>query len=330
MTCVGLDVHKESVQMAAVDRKGELLFNERIPSDFESVTEAVSKLPKARYVMESSSVWYGLYRHMTDTLGLDVVLSNPYATKVIATSLRKTDRIDAHKLADLLRGGYVAGCYVPDAGTVDYRQLTRHHSKIMRTRARMKNYIHGITLQAGFKSKAPYPFSPAHIAELEAMGDYRTGSYLREIKLQNRELAEADAMVRAAVRGSPEAQLLTSIPGVGPYTALVLMAEIGDVSRFADSHKLCAYAGIVPSVRNSADTVHHGRITKHGSRMMRWVLVEAVHTHARCARDSSITKFYRCLAKTRGTSKAAVAAASKMLRVVYWMLKERREFAECV
>jgi len=330
MIYVGLDVHKESIQAAAVDRKGKLLFNEKIPHDTESVTEMVSKLPKARYVMESSSVWYGLYRHMTDTLGLDVILSNPYATKVIATSLKKTDRIDAHKLANLLRGGYIAGCYVPDAGIVDYRQLTRHHSKIMRTRARMKNYIHGITLQAGFKSKAPYPFSPAHIAELEAMGDYRIDSYLREINLQNRELAEADAMVREAVRNNPEARLLTSIPGVGPYTALVLVAEIGDVSRYADSHKLCAYAGIVPSVRNSADTVHHGRITKWGSHMMRWVLVEAVHTHARCAKGSSVTAFYRRLAKTRGTSKAAVAAASKLLRVIYWMLKEKREFKECV
>jgi len=330
MIYVGLDVHKESVQMAAVNRKGELLFNEKIPSDFESVTEMVSTLPKARYVMESSSVWYGLYRHMTDTLHLDVILSNPYATKVIATSLKKTDRIDAHKLADLLRGGYIAGCYVPDAGIVDYRQLTRHRSKIMRTRARIKNYIHGITLQAGFKSKAPYPFSPAHIAELQAMGDYRIDSYLREIEFQEKELAEADAMVRVAVRSNPDARLLTSIPGVGPYTALVLMAEIGDVGRFADSHKLCAYAGIVPSVRNSADTIHHGRITKWGSNMTRWVLVEAVHTHARCAKDSSVTKFYRRLAKTRGTPKAAVAAASKLLRVIYWMLKEKREFRECV
>jgi len=330
MICVGLDVHKESIQVAAVDRKGELLLNEKIPGDFESVTAAVSTLPKARYVMESSSVWYGLYRHMTDTLGLDVVLSNPYATKVIAASVKKTDKIDAHKLADLLRGGYVARCYVPDAGTVDSRQLTRHRSRTMRTRARMKNYIHGITLQAGFKSKAPYPFSPAHVAELEAMGDYRIDSYLREVEFQDRELAGADAMIREAVRRDPGAQLLTSIPGVGPYTELVLVAEIGDIGRFADSHKLCAYAGIVPSVRSSADTVHHGRITKHGSHMMRWVLVEAVHTHVRCAKDSSITKFYVRLAKTRGTSKAAVAAASKLLRVVYWMLREGREFAECV
>ena len=128
------------------------------------------------------------------------------------------------------------------------------------------------------------------------------------------------------VRESSDATLLTSIPGVGRYTALTVSAEIGDVSRFSDSHRLCAYAGIVPSVRNSADVVHHGRITKIGSRMLRWILAEAVHTHARYAPDSDITAFYRRLSKRRGTAKATIAAASKMLRVIYWMLSEKREF----
>ncbi len=265
---------------------------------------------------------------MTDTLKLDVVLSNPYATKMIAASLKKTDRIDAHKLAELLRGGYIAKCYVPDERIVYHRQLTRHRNKIVRVRTRMKNLIHGITLQAGFKSKAPYPFSPAHVAELKGLHDYRIDSYLREIDMQNVEVAKADMMIRKAVDESPGAQLLTSIPGFGQYTALVVIAEIGDIERFPDSHKLCANAGIVPSVRNSADKVYHGRITKRGSNMMQWVLVEAVHTHVRCAPNSSITRFYKRLAKSRGTSKATVATAAKLLRVIYWMLKENRKFVE--
>ena len=133
-------------------------------------------------------------------------------------------------------------------------------------------------------------------------------------------------MVWRKVKDSADATLLLSIPGVGRYTALTVSAEIGDVSRFADSHRLCAYAGIVPSVRNWADVIHHGRITKTGSRMLRWILAEAVHTHARYAADSDITAFYRRIAKKRGTPKATIAAASKMLRVIYHMLSERREF----
>ena len=81
----------------------------------------------------------------------------------------------------------------------------------------------------------------------------------------------------AAVKTSQDAMLINSIPGIGNYSALVIASEIADIERFNDSHKLCAYAGVVPSVRNSADTIHHGSITKRGSMTLRWVL--RVHAH---------------------------------------------------
>jgi len=193
----------------------------------------------------------------------------------------------------------------------------------------MKNSIHGITLQKGIKIKASQ-FSFAHVYELKKLEDYRINSYLDIIAFQNKQIAKSDSMIRRIVINNSDASLLTTIPGIGFYTALAILSEIADISRFSDSHKLCAYAGIVPSVRNSADTIHHGRITKRGSNILRWVIVESIHTHVRYANDDSdITKFYRRLAKKRGTSKATVAAASKLLRVIYWMLKEKREFVQC-
>ncbi len=165
--------------------------------------------------------------------------------------------------------------------------------------------------------------------ELKKLQDYRIDSYLDIIQFQNRQIAKTDLMIRHIVRNNPDTRILTTIPGIGFYSALTIYSEIADINRFSDSHKLCAYAGIVPSVRNSADTIHHGRITKRGSNMLRWVLVESIHTHVRHAENSDIAKFYKRLAKKRGTSKAAVAAASKLLRVIYWMLKEKREFVQC-
>ena len=137
-------------------------------------------------------------------------------------------------------------------------------------------------------------------------------------------------MIKDTVSQNPQMKLLTTIPGVGPYTALTVLGEIADVKRFIGSHKLCAYAGIVPSVRNSADTVHHGHITKRGNSMLRWILTEAVHTHVRYAPNSDLTNFYKHrLAKKRGTSKATVAAASKLLRIIYWVSKENRGYVQC-
>ena len=324
---VGIDVHKMSLQVAAVDRDGVELLNKKIKTDHPSVKRFFSKFPRnrTRCVMESSSVWYGLYRYMTDTLKLDVVLSNPYQTKAIAASKKKTDKVDARILADLLRGGYIAECYVPDTDTVESRQLGRYRHVLVRSRTRYKNLIHSILLQKGIKIPGA-PFAQGYIKALRRIGDYRIDGYLEEIASHDRRIAEADVRVQQTVKESEDATLLTSIPGVGKYSALVISAEIGDISRFPDSHKLCAYAGIVPSVRNSAETVHHGRITKRGSSVLRWVLTEAVHSHARYAPDSDLAIFYRRISKRRGTSKSAVAAASKMLRVIYCMLSEGREF----
>ena len=136
----------------------------------------------------------------------------------------------------------------------------------------------------------------------------------------------ADVRISDAVKKNPDAMLINTIPGVGNYSALVIASCIDGIDRFIRSEKLSAYAGLVPSVRSSGETAHYGRITRRGDPLLRWIMTECVHSHAKHAKDSDVTKFYRRLAKKRGTSKAAVAAASKMLRVIYWMLKEKRGF----
>ena len=108
MMYVGLDLHKNSIQMAAVDQKGTLLCNYKFRHTRGAVDSEISQMPKnAKYVIESSSVWKDTFHFMRDELGLDVILSNPYTTKLIAESKKKTDKVDAAILADMLRGGYI-------------------------------------------------------------------------------------------------------------------------------------------------------------------------------------------------------------------------------
>ncbi|MDE0525200.1 MAG: IS110 family transposase [Thaumarchaeota archaeon] len=134
--------------------------------------------------------------------------------------------------------------------------------------------------------------------------------------------------------GNRNAQLLKTMPGIGNIVALALASEIGDISRFSDMDRLVSYFGLVPSVRNSADTVHHGRITKEGNSLVRHLLAEAVIVHVTFARNrkvsTPISEFYERLSKKRGGSKAKVAAAAKMLRIVFWMLKKKIDFWTCI
>ena len=326
MHYAGLDLHKRTIQIAVVDKHGNKLLNKNISSSLDVLKKELARMPRdTQYVIESSSVWEGVYNCMAHDLGLDVILSNPYKTRLIAESKKKTDKVDAFILADMLRGGYIASCYVPDFETIDNRKLARYRGTLVRNRTGLKNSIHGILLQLGFKGRGT-PFSPGWLMRVRGINDYRIHGYLRNIDAVNGLIAQADVRIADAVKASPNAMLLKTIPGVGNYSALIISSEIGDIARFHRPEKLSAYAGIVPSVRNSAEIVQHGRITRRGSRSLRWILTECVHSHVRYARDSYITDCYNRIAKKRGKGKATMAAASKMLRVMHIVLTEKKEY----
>ena len=326
----GIDLHKEFLQVAAVDQDGTLLMNKRVTNDFETIAREFSAFPKdAKYVLESSSVWYGVYKKLAVDMGLDVVLSNPYLTRVIAVSKKKTDKFDAHTLADMLRGGFIHTCYVSPPGTVEEKQTVRFRTRMVQTRTRMKNMIHGILLQEAIKIPGQ-PFSPAFVGALHRLDNWRIEEYLKSIDSLNERIHTADIRINSMVRDNEYAQILMSIPGVGRFTALIIASEIDDIKRFPDPDKLVGYMGLAPSVRNSAGIVHHGRITRAGNKMVRWILVEAVLSHRIHAKEeTALTEFYKRIARKRGSSKAIVATAAKMLRIMYWMLKKRIGFAEC-
>ena len=109
-TYVGIDLHKKTLQIEVQDSQGNVMYNKKIRNTALSIRREFACIPRdARCVIESSSVWYEVFRFIRDDLGYEVILSNPAQTKAIAASKKKTDKVDAHILADLLRGGYIAG-----------------------------------------------------------------------------------------------------------------------------------------------------------------------------------------------------------------------------
>lgn len=196
----------------------------------------------------------------------------------------------------------------------------------MGMRAKLKNKIHGILLMKGITLPGIYPFTRAYVDKLRELDDYRINGYLNVIESLDVEIKDVSKRIRQLAKEDEMAKLLMTIPGVGYYSALLLVGEIGDIIRFPDSHHLCAYAGLVPSTHSSGGVTYNGRITKTGSKHLQWVVTECTHTHVRTAPDSNVSRFYLRLAKKKGNSIAAVAAASKLLRIVYWVMKEKREY----
>lgn len=330
---VGMDLHKNYLQVAVLDGKGKVLKNSRIDNDLNKVGRFFDRIDASanddvRVVMESSCVWYNIYEYLSEERKLHVSLSNPFKTRAIASAKIKTDKLDAAvKLADLLRGDYIAECYVPERRIMDLRQLVRHRIVLVRMRTKLKNKIHGITLMQGVRITDMSTFSNSYIQKLKELNDYRIDAYLRLIDSLDSEIKKVSKEIQSRAEEDDMAKLLVTIPGIGYYSALLILSEIGDINRFPDSYHLCSYAGLVPSTHSSGGITYHGAITKTGSKHLRWIMIECVRAHIRLNRDCNITQFYIRLAKRKGNnSKAVVAAASKLLKVVYWVMKEKRKF----
>jgi len=320
---VGLDVHKKYTEVAIVDEDGVVEKQERIENEPRQIEEFSNKLSNATMVLESSSSWYWLYEILSRKH--KVVLSNPAKTKAIASAKLKTDKVDALMLANLLRGGYIAESYVPSRRIMSLRELVRYRANLVRMRGAIKNRVHAYLLMNNIKIDYR-PFTKGFLEELRKVKDARVEGYLRIIERLDLEIHEASKKICNEALNDESARLLMTIPGISFYSALLLVSEIGNVDRFPDSAHLVSYAGLTSSTHSSGGSTYHGRITKAGSPYLRWVLNQCTWVHIRSEPEGSVALFYRRLSGKKGHAKAMVATSAKLLKIVYWVLKEKRPY----
>jgi transposase len=225
-----------------------------------------------------------------------------------------------------LRGGWAAECYVPSKETMEFRELVRFRANLVRERTKLKNRIHAYLLMNNISIEAR-PFTKGFVEEVRKLDDARVRSYLRLIDAFNAEIHEASTVIKQKAGSNEDANLLMTIPGVSFYSALLIVSEIGgDVNRFEDSSSLVANAGLAPSTHSSGGRTYHGPITKTGSSYLRWILGQCTRVHMRFEPDGTVAAFYQRIARKKGDQKAIVAASAKLLKIVYWVLKERRAY----
>ena len=147
----------------------------------------------------------------------------------------------------------------------------------------------------------------------------RVRSLRRLIKLYDNEINKLDARIADEFEGHEGYQVIQQLNGVGPVLAAIFCAELGDVARFASAKRVCSWAGLTPRHRESDTTVHRGPITKQGSGLVRWAAIEAI---SRNHGDDPIRNHYRRVAERRGLNKGRVAAARKLLTLVYYGLRD--------
>ena len=218
---------------------------------------------------------------------------------------------------------------MPPKQIVELRETLRYRVSLGRLRAKVKNKVHNILAREGKKSEFKAPFGPraqlwiSHL-ELQPHNRRELNYHLSLIDNLNNEIVLLGKEVEKYRLIYPEVDLLTSIPGIGIYSGLLILAEIGDISRFPTPQKLAAYSGLISSTYQSGEGCYQGRITKQGSKWLRWILVECTQTSIK--KRHRLQRFYLRIKHKRGTQKAMVATARKMLTIIWHLLTKNQYY----
>jgi transposase len=330
---LGIDLHLKRTYMVLMDAKGEVIDKERI-SNQEIREYLQEKVPQETYaVLEATRNWPFMYDMLNEHVQ-QVDLVHAKGVRAIATAAVKTDQIDASTLAHLARMNYIPRAYAAPKETRDLRQLLRHREWMVNQRSQAKNRIHAVL--AGYNLVSPFTdlFGVAGREYLYEMMEKELRPSARQVIEDH--LAMIDHLterIRALEKSISlnEKQehivnLLRSMPGVGRLIALILLAEIGDISRFQSPKSLCSWAGLTPKVHNSDAVIHHGHITKEGSRYLRTAMVQAATVACRVS-----PKWYRVhehMALRCGCRAAKVAVARRLLTIIYYMWKREQPYRE--
>lgn len=322
---VGVDWHKRTSTWVAINEEREKVYERAWECTPEAVGAAIASLPAQPKEMKLAVEPVCGWRWMTDLCtqsGVNVTIANTIKLRQIADSGQKTDKNDALTLAELLRADYLPTAYkVPD-DIYTLRMLVRERAHFISQSTATKCRIHSVCTQLGSHMTSERPL---HKAGWETLYTKESGLYemyqsLEEIKVH---VTNLETQIQATLKETEAYHILLSLPGVGSITAAAIYAEVGDFKRFKTPSALISYAGIYPKERSSGDTKCYGSISKAGSRVLRYSIIEAamrvrdteishnLHTHYLAAKDRNKTP-----------KQARIVVAHKLLTIA-WHLVHR-------
>ena len=320
-------------QAAVLDEDGVLLDEIRFGNSEEGIEGFAVRLAdlheQVKAVVESTgNLWIPVYDRL-EAYGFTVLLSNPYKTRLIAEAKVKTDKVDARTLAQLLRADMLSTCYVPSEEERSRRQLLRHRLNLVKTRTQVKNRLHSLLDKHGLRIPYPTPFSRKGVAWLREqslgfMDDAVLNSDLALLEAVEEQVQIIEEKIAALAVEDPRVRLLMTMTGVGYFTAMLLLAEIGDIERFRNEKKLVSWVGLAPRVHQSGERTWIGGVGGPGNRRLRWVMVQCAHTARQY--DPRLRSFYQRYSKRSDEKSAVVAVAHEMVRIIYWMLKRNEPY----
>jgi transposase len=321
---VGIDLHRRRSVVVRTTESGEVLENIQILNDVDRLGSVIARAGEApEVVLEATYGWYWAVDAL-QAAGANVHLAHPLGVKAFEYRRVKNDVRDAIDLADLLRMGRLPESWIAPPATRELRELVRHRAKLVGLRSHCKVEIHAVLAKCGVQVLMTDLFgvNGQDLLDRVAMpGPYaaRVQSLRRLIDDLDKEIDLFARLARGKLAANPGYTAVQQLPGVGPVLASVFVAEVGDVGRFATAAQLGCWAGLTPKHHESDTHVHRGRITKQGSRLVRWAAVESVKA---LSPRTPVGAYKARVAATRGKNIGTVAAARKQIEFVFYALRD--------
>jgi transposase len=316
---VGIDLHRRTVVIAMVSDDGQTVRPRHFKSsDTAGIIKCLSERRPFRAVIEASAS----YRWLYDLLSAhgEVVLAHPLRLRAIWSGRAKTDDLDSKELAKLLRADLIPRSYVPPAKYQGLRDLTRARARLVMERTHAVSSLRALLARANIEP--PYrricgPRGRAWLSgvELGDAADAVRDELVERLAHFERAIAEMDRRLSETADRFPEREALTCLYGFGEYSALLVVAELGEPGRFSRAEQVGAYSGLTSRVRQSGEREHRGAISKEGSPWLRWILVEAAPKVIR--KDEALRRFYDRIRKRSGWRRARVAVARKLAEICW-------------
>jgi transposase len=327
---IGVDIHARPQTLSYLDTAEGTTAQVELQHERDDIKEFYSKFQGEVMIGIEACGYTNWFEELMEQLGHKLLVGDAAEIRRLARRRQKNDRRDAELLLDLLVHNEFPALFRYSKESREVLRQLRYRHKLVKLRTMVVNTLHALAINAGLSLRAKLLTKGGRQQlrglQLSAISQQQRDELLSLADELTRRVQTVEQWLQTQAQSDPRVLRLQTHPGVGLLTSLCLVHTLGDLSRFSSTRKVAAYVGFDPMEDSSAERKAYGRISKAGSRLLRYLLVEAGQTAAKD--DEQLKQFYRRLLPRRGKARAKVAVARKLLIRCFLMGRAEIDYAE--